>query len=145
MNARAIDYITEDFYESLSFMDGEMPDLETVKTLFLPDALLINNSFSQPVKYTAESFTQGMEAQIADGSLLQFMQREIYSKTEIFGKIAQRISVYEYSFAYHEMENLPKGINYIQFIQVDDLWRVTSMAWSDENENYRVPREFLNG
>jgi hypothetical protein len=144
MNVRAIDYITEDFYESLSFQDGELPDLETVQGVFYADGLLVNNSFSKPVTFTAESFVQAMEAQIAAGTLLQFMQRELYSKTDIFGKVAQRLSVYEYSLADHEIDNLPRGINYIQFILVDDSWRITSMVWSDENENHQIPREFLS-
>jgi len=142
MNTRAIDYVTEDFYESLSFMDGELPDLETVKELFYADGLLINNSFGKPIKFTAESFTTDMEMQIEEGKLTQFMQRELYSKTEIFGRVAQRVSVYEYSFSYYETENLPRGINYIQFVQDDDNWRITSMAWNDENDNYRVPEGF---
>ncbi len=143
MNTRAIDYITEDFYESLSFQDGEMPDLETVTGLFYDDGLLVNNSFSKPIKYTAETFTQEFESQIAEGKLQQFMQRELYSKTEIFGKVAQRISIYEYSMADHNTEYLPRGINYIQFIQVDDNWQITSMAWNDENENYQIPADLL--
>ena len=141
MNARAIDYVTEDFYESLSFMDGEMPDLETVQSLFYGDGLLINNSFGSPIKFTAASFVEDLETKIETGELSQFMQRELYSKTEIFGKVAQRISVYEYSFAYYEIENIPRGINYIQFVQDDDNWRITSMAWCDESENHRVPEE----
>ena len=144
MNTRAIDYITEDFYESLSFQDGELPDLETVKELFYDDGLLVNNSFGKPIKFTANSFILALESQIATGTLKQFMQRELYSKTEIFGKIAQRISVYEYSFADHEIENLPRGINYIQYILVDDNWRITSMVWNDENENHQVPEEFIS-
>jgi len=145
MNARAIDYVTEDFYESLSFMDGEMPDLDTVRDLFFEEGLLINMSFGKPVTYTVGSFTAALEQQIEEGQLTQFMQRELYSKTEIFGRIAQRTSVYEYSLAYFEIENLPKGVNYIQFIQVDDIWRISSMAWSDEGENYRVPAELVSG
>jgi hypothetical protein len=144
MNVRAIDYITEDFYESLSFQDGELPDLETVQSVFYADGLLVNNSFGKPVTFTAESFVQALGAQIAAGTLLQFMQRELYSKTEVFGKVAQRLSVYEYSLADHEIDNLPRGINYIQFILVDDSWRITSMVWSDENENHQIPMEFLS-
>jgi len=143
MNVRAIDYITEDFYESLSFQDGELPDLETVQGLFYADGLLVNNSFGKPVTFTADTFVQALESQIAAGTLLQFMQRELYSKTEVFGKVAQRLSVYEYNFADHDIENLPRGISYIQFILVDDNWRITSMAWSDENENYQIPAEYL--
>ena len=143
MSTRAIDYVTEDFYESLSFQDGEMPDLETVTGLFYDDGLLINNSFGKPAKFTAETFTYSLETQIADGTLKQFMQRELYSQTEIFGKVAQRISVYEYSFSDQETDDLPRGINYIQFVQVNDNWCISSMAWSDESENYRIPAEFL--
>ncbi len=143
MNTRAIDYITEDFYESLSFQDGELPDLETVRGLFYADGLLVNNSFSKPIAFTAETFTRKLEDQIAEGSLLHFMQRELYAKTEVFGKAAQRLSVYEYSFSDHELEKLPRGINYIQYILVNDSWRINSMAWSDENENYQIPEEFL--
>src|SRR5882762_3854204 len=99
MIVRAIDYITEDFYESLSFQDGELPDLETVQGLFYADGLLVNNSFGKPVTFTADTFVQALESQIAAGTLLQFMQRELYSKTEVFGKVAQRLSVYEYNFA----------------------------------------------
>jgi hypothetical protein len=144
MNTRPIDYITEDFYECLSFMDSELPDLDAVRELFFEDAQLFNMSFGKPVIYSVESFLRGLEEQIEEGQLTQFMQRELYSKTEIFGRIAQRTSVYEYSFAYHEIENLPKGVNYIQFIQVDDLWRITSMAWNDESANFRVPAELMN-
>jgi len=144
MNTRAIDYITEDFYESLSFQDGEMPDLETVSGLFYDDGILVNNTFSKPVTFTAESFVRTLESQIAEGTLKQFMQRELHSRTEIFGKVAQRLSVYEYSLADHEIENLPRGVNYIQFVWVDDSWRITSMAWSDENENYQIPAEYLS-
>ena len=144
MNTRAIDYITEDFYESLSFQDGEMPDLETVISSFYDGGLLINNSLSKPIRYTAESFIAELEQQIEDGKLTQFMQRELYSKTEIFGKIAQRISVYEYNLGdYYSTTDLPRGISYIQFIQADDNWLITSMVWNDENENYRIPQEFL--
>jgi len=84
MNARAIDYVTEDFYESLSFMDGEMPDLDTVRDLFYHDGLLINMSFGKPVTFTVESFTKALEDQIEKEKLTQFMQRELYLKTEIF-------------------------------------------------------------
>jgi hypothetical protein len=144
MNTRAIDYVTEDFYESLSFMDGELPDLDTVRELFYADGLLINNSFGNPVKFTVESFIESLQMQMEEGKLLQFMQRELYSKTEIFGRVAQRVSVYEYSFSYYETDNLPRGINYIQFIQEDDNWRISSMAWNDETVNNRIPLELVN-
>lgn len=144
MNTRAIDFVTEDFYESLCFMDGELPDLDTVNELFHGEGQLINMSFGKPVFYTAESFTRSLAEQVEEGQLTQFMQRELYSKTEIFGRIAQRVSVYEYSLSYYETQNLPKGINYIQFIQAEDNWRITSMAWCDESATNHIPPEYLS-
>jgi hypothetical protein len=145
MSTRQVDYITEDLYESLSFMDSELPDLETVRELFYPPGLLINMSFGKPITYTIDSFVESLQEQIEEEQLTQFMQRELFAKTEIFGRIARRTSVYEYSLRYHEINDLPRGVNYIQFIQVGDLWRISSMIWNDENVNYKVPKEMLGG
>ena len=145
MSTRQVDYITEDLYESLSFMDSELPDLETVRELFYPPGLLINMSFGKPITYTIDSFVESLQEQIEEEQLTQFMQRELFAKTEIFGRIARRTSVYEYSLRYHEINDLPRGVNYIQFIQVGDLWRISSMIWNDENVNYKVPKEMLRG
>ncbi len=139
-----IDFLTADFYEAISFTNGETPDFAPLKMLFFGDGILINNSFIKPIVFTAESFVQALESQIAEGNIQQFLQREIHSKTEIFGKIAQRVSVYEYNFADHEMERLPLGINYIQCVQIEGSWRITSMVWSDETESHIIPAEYLS-
>lgn len=141
MNTRPIDYITEDFYESLSFMDGEQPDLNTVREIFHEDGLLINMSFGKPITYSIDSFVGMLEDQVNEGALTQFMQRELYAKTEVFGRIARRTSVYQYSFSYHDVDDAPRGINYIQYIQIDDIWRISSMIWSDESANFKIPQE----
>jgi len=143
MSTTPIDLLTADFYETISFKNGEIPDNLSFKNLFFGNGIMINNGFADPIHFTAESFIQALEAQIADGSLLQFTQREINAKTEIFGKVAQRSSVYEYTFADYEMERLPRGINYIQYVQVNGHWKINSMVWNDENELYQIPVELL--
>lgn len=138
-----IDYLTKDFYRAISFGHSAPPDFTPVKILFYGAGMLINNTFSKPITFTAESFIKAMESQVADGAIEQFMQRELYSNTEIFGKVAHRISVYEYNFADHEMPKLPRGINFIQFVQIEGHWRILSMAWADENENHLIANEYL--
>ncbi|MDO3625136.1 hypothetical protein [Mucilaginibacter sp. BT774] len=144
MSTAEIDYLTKDFYRAISFGHSTSPDFTPVKILFYGTGILINNSFSKPITFTAESFIKAMESQVADGAIEQFMQRELHSKTEVFGKVAHRISVYEYNFADHEMPKLPRGINFIQFVQIEGHWRILSMAWSDENENHLIPEEYLH-
>ena len=143
MSITEIDYLTKDFYQAISFGQSPPPDFTPVKILFYGAGILINNSFSKPITFTAESFVNAMESQVADGAIEQFMQRELHANTEIFGKVAHRISIYEYNFADHEMPKLPRGINFIQFVQIDGHWRILSMAWADENENHLIPEEYL--
>ena len=144
MSILEIDYLTKDFYKAISFVRSEPPDFTPVKILFFGTGILINNSFNTPITFTAGSFIEAMESQVAEGNIEQFMEREIYSKTEMFGKVAHRISVYEYNFADHEMQKLPRGINFIQFVQIESNWRILSMAWFDENENHLIPEEYLS-
>ena len=139
-----VDFLAADFYEAISFTNGETPDFAPLKKLFFGDGILINNSFIKPIVFTAESFIQALESQIAEGNIQQFLQREVHSKTEIFGKVAQRVSIYEYNFADHEMERLPRGINYMQFVQIEGSWRITSMVWNDETESHIIPVEYLD-
>ncbi len=139
-----IDLLTNDFYKAISFERAIPPDFTPVKILFYGNGMLINNSFNKPITFTVETFIEAMQSQVAGGSIEQFMERELYSKTEVFGKVAHRISVYEYNFADHEMKKLPRGVNFIQFVKIEGNWRILSMAWHDENENHLIPREWLN-
>lgn len=145
MSTSDIDFLVTDFYQTLSFQTGETPDLDALQALCFDEAILINNTFGRPLSFTPEEFAKGIQTKVADGSMQQFMQREIFSKTEIFGKIAQRVSVYEYSFTDHESGRIPRGINYVQCIQTEGKWLISSMAWQDENENYHIPHEYHIG
>ncbi|MDB5134330.1 MAG: hypothetical protein JWP37_933 [Mucilaginibacter sp.] len=143
MSTIEIDFLTTDFYRAISFKNGEAPDLTSLDILFYGNGIMVNNNFKDPITFTTESFINAFESQIAAGEVEQFMERELYSKTEIFGKVAQRVSVYEYNFADHDSHGLPRGINFIQFVLVENNWRILSMAWCDENENHVIPMEYL--
>ncbi|MGN6637954.1 MAG: hypothetical protein ACTHJ8_03525 [Mucilaginibacter sp.] len=138
-----IDDLVRDFYRNISFRSATLPDLSSVKTLFFGDGILINNSFKTPISFSAESFVSALESQIAEGNLTQFFQHEIHSQTEVFSKLAHRISVYEYNFGGPTSGKLPRGVNYIQCIKAEGVWRILSMAWCDENEEHLIPQEYL--
>jgi len=143
MSTIEIDFLTTDFYKAISFQNEEVPDFSSLDILFYGAGIMVNNNFREPLVFTTESFINAMESQIAADEIDQFMEREIYSKTEVFGSVAQRISVYEYNFSDHEQHRLPRGINYIQFIKVEGNWRILSMAWYDENEEHVIPAEYV--
>ncbi|MBD1364296.1 hypothetical protein IDJ77_10795 [Mucilaginibacter sp. ZT4R22] len=144
METNAIDLLTYELYHTLSFRNAKPPKLAELRKFFYGGGVLINNSFTTPIAFTAASYLKALESQIAIGDLKQFLQREISSKTEIFDKIAQRTSVYEYSFAEIPPRKMPRGVSYMQFVKEGEAWLISSIAWNDENENHRIPEKLVD-
>ena len=139
-----IDDLARDYYKAISFRNEHAPDLSAVQILFFGDGVLVNSTFQHPVGFTAGSFVTALESEIAEGSMSQYLIHELHGKTEIYGKLAQRISVYEYNLGEETSGRLPRGVNYMQFVQHDGNWRILSMAWCDEDEDHLIPQEYLS-
>ena len=114
-----------------------------MQILFYGDGVLVNGSFKQPIGFTASSFVTALESEIAEGNLSQYIIHEIHGKTEVYGKLARRVSIYEYNLGEETSGRLPRGVNYMQFVELKGNWRILSMAWYDENEDYLIPMEYL--
>src|SRR5580658_7176363 len=108
-----IDDLARDFYRAVSFTNEHAPDQSAVQILFYGEGTLVNNSFQHPVGFTAGSFVTALESEIAEGSMSQYIIHELYARTEIYSKLAQRISVYEYNLGEETSGRLPKGVNYM--------------------------------
>ena len=72
MDTTEIDDLTRDFYKAISFASSAPPDFTQVKILFYGHGILINNSFNTPITFTAGSFIEAMESQVAEGAIEQF-------------------------------------------------------------------------
>ncbi|HEY1023590.1 MAG TPA: hypothetical protein VGE26_00380 [Sphingobacteriaceae bacterium] len=142
VNTQAIDHLTEEFYRCISFNQEHFPNFDRLKELFYGSGNLINNNFEKPVEFTVQSFAQALMQQIEAGNTDFHSQQEIGDVTEFFGKIAQRISVYEHSNTKDASVKWKRGVNYIQYI-FTDRWQITSMIWSDETEGVTVPQVYL--
>ncbi|MFI5163064.1 MAG: hypothetical protein ACHQHN_17415 [Sphingobacteriales bacterium] len=143
METIEIDDLARDFYKAVSFRNENTPDADNVKILFYGEGIIVNNSFKHPVGFTAESFVDSLGSEIAEGTMSQYLIHELYGKTQVFGKLAQRISVYEYNLGEETSGRLPHGVNYIQFVLMDGNWRILSMAWCDEDEDHIIPPEYM--
>lgn len=143
INTQQIDHLTEKFYQCISFDQERYPNFDELQNLFFGAGKLINSNFDQPIDFTVQSFSQAMMQQIESGNVNFHSQQEIGDVTEIFGKIAQRISVYEYSNVRSVRQKWKRGVNYIQYIFTADQWLITSMIWNDEKGDLVVPRTYL--
>ena len=136
---RSIEQTIHEFYQAMSFQPGEVPPAEKLYDLFIGEGILINNGMDEPLKVNVATFIQAFKENIAKGIFPSLQGKEISHKTDVFGKIAQRFSVYEFRYGSH----VSLGINSIQLIEVKGSWFITSAVWVDQNESLKIPEEYL--
>ena len=141
-DSELIKITVDKLYKSISFEKGEKAQFQKLETVFIEDAKLINNNYEKPYIQSVDGFIKVFEKQIAKGELLKFQEMELFHKTEIFGKIAQRFSTYKTEYQTDKIKNSSKGINSIQLIKVGEEWLITSIVWNDENEELKIPEEY---
>ncbi|MCH7973232.1 MAG: DUF4440 domain-containing protein [Bacteroidetes bacterium] len=92
-----MDTLTARFFDLFSNKDGRVPNVKDIKSIFIPEGILVSNTEETPAIYDLESFIKPREEILTNGTLTNFCEREISHSTEIFENIAQRFCLYEKS------------------------------------------------
>ena len=129
-----IDALTVRFFDSFTNKDGRVPNVKEIKSIFIPKGILISNTKDPAALYALDDFIRPREEMLTNGTLTNYCEREISHRTELFGNIAQRFSLYEKSGELNGEYFETKGMKTIQFIKVNGKWKMSSLAWSDEFE-----------
>jgi len=108
------------------------PDLHGLRNIFIPEGIIISNNNDGPLIYNLDSFIEPRIKMLSDGTLTNFREGEVSHDTSIFRNIAQRFSVYEKSGKLNGQDFKAKGRKTIQFIKVSGEWKISSVAWSDQ-------------
>ena len=132
----------KELYGTISFEKGRKPDLAKMKSLFIPDAKLVNNNGPKPIVLTVDQFRAVHLDRLLSGIIMSFEEKEVCHVTEIFGKIAHRFSTYETRFDLSDPRPFRVGINSIQFVKQGDHWLVASLVWNDQTERLKIPRKY---
>lgn len=128
---------TNELYAAVSFGCGQSPDPRRLQNLFLPEAVLVNNTTDPPDAVGIDEFTARLADAVRDGHLKSFVEREVSGETHIFGTVAHRSSTYE---AFIDGGIIPvRGMNSIQFVRTGGRWLVSAIAWSDPGDAETVP------
>lgn len=143
INVQQLDHLTEEFYRCISFNTERYPQFDQLKELFYGDGKLMDCNYDEPIEFTVQGYVQAIMLQIEEGNASFCAQQEVSDITEIFGRTAQRISVFEYSFAANDTQPWKRGVNYIQYVLTGDGWKIVSMIWSDEREEVSIPATYL--
>lgn len=143
MTILKIDALTQAFYDCVCFKEEHYPKYDLLQELFYGDGKLINGNYDQPLEFTVQGYVQAIMQQIENGNASFYSQQEISDRTEVFGNTAQRLSVYEYSNSPNAIQPWKKGVNFMQFILINNSWKIVSTIWTDEKEALIVPDQYL--
>lgn len=86
--------LTDAFFRAVSFHDGDRPEYSRIHELFIDAGLLIKNSADPPDVSTVQQFISPRQALVDDGHLTSFEEAELEHRTDIFGRVAHRLSTY---------------------------------------------------
>ena len=127
-----IDNLTSRFFSLFTNRGNKIPRVKGIKSIFIKEGLIISNTSGEPLIYNLDSFIKPRAEMLSNGTLTDFSERELSHKTEVFGNIAQRFCLYEKSGKLKGEYFKTEGMKTIQFIKLDQEWKMSSVAWSDK-------------
>ena len=136
---RAIDVLVQSFFAVFDNRDGRRPRLGELHELCLPECVITKSEPSGLAVMGIEAFIAPRAELLMGGRLVDFFEEEIAGRTDLFGGVAQRISVYRKSGVLDGMAFSARGVKTLQLVQAADGWRISAVAWEDEREGLPIP------
>lgn len=119
-------------YEVISFSEGEEPDWEAMKHIFLPNARLTRMTPEGVDHFDLDTFQAMAQEMLDNGVYTSFYEYEIARRADIFGAMAHVLSVYETKKSATASGFLARGVNSIQLLWSGHNWRVLHLLWDEE-------------
>jgi hypothetical protein len=139
----SVDALLKALYESITFAEGNVPDLSRFRRLFATEAPCIRINKDQSVdRMTVNSFILSFRERIKSGTLKSFHEAEIARKTQRFGQMAHVLSTYQKGLNVSDSSKMIKGINSIQLFYDGRRWWIGSLMWMDERPEMPIPLEY---
>jgi hypothetical protein len=139
----SIDAIVKAIYESITFREGEKPNLERLRSLFTPKAPFIRIMPDAVNKMDLDSFISSFSERAKKGTMKSFYEGEISRKTHAFGSIAQVFTTYNKGISTKDPKSMVRGINSIQLFHDGQRWWISSILWQDETKDNPIPQKYL--
>lgn len=130
-----MDILTARFFDVFTNTNHKVPDINKIKELCVPEVMFINNTAGMPETCNVEQFIASREKMLRDGTLIDFSENEISHTIDIYGNIAQRFSLYQKSGKMNNVYFESKGMKSIQYLKINQQWKICSVTWSDEIQN----------
>lgn len=132
-------------YRVLSFYGNngnEKPIWKELRNCFTSSAIMTNNTFGEPIRLSVDRFISLFRSQIQQNDFPPFYVRELNYKVEQFGNIAQRFGGFEICYYNSAIEN-KKGMASMELLFINGDWKINSMIWQEETEDFKLPLRFI--
>ncbi|MBM2620966.1 DUF4440 domain-containing protein [Actinoplanes sp. LDG1-06] len=133
MSGDELSYLVRTFFAAFTSGDGCTERLTSLPGLFLPEAVIIKTGDGDPAIYTVDSFLKPRRDLLLGGALSEFREWETGGHTEMFGDIAQHFCSYAKAGVLDGIPFTGRGMKTMQFVRTKTGWRISSLAWHDEN------------
>jgi hypothetical protein len=134
----ALAELVRTFFAAFSSGPGCAERLDALRSVFLPEAVIVRAGGSAPTVYGVDSFIAPRQALLTGGTLVDFTERELSGRTEVFGDIAAHFCSYAKSGVQDGTPFAARGMKTIQFVRTADGWRISAAAWDDERPGLEI-------
>jgi hypothetical protein len=99
---------------------------------FADGAVIARACGTEPVLMDVDAFIEPRRRLLGNGTLVDFHETELSSRTDVFGDIAQRLSTYAKSGVQDGHPISGRGTKTMQLLRTSTGWRISAVAWDDE-------------
>lgn len=142
-DVETIEGIVAAFYDVISGPAGQPRQWGRDSTLYMPGAMFVSMDLKdgKPEAWfaTPEQYRQATDKGFVKAG---FFEKEIGSRVERFGNVAQVRSVYETRRS-ATGPLLGRGINYITLYWDGARWWIANAVWDDERPDNPIPKEWI--
>ena len=128
-------------YEAVTFPAGQMPDWDYVRSMFIPEAVVVlRTSKEHATVFSVEGFVQDFITFIEHDEVMKtgFTEEVIKMKTMVFGDIAHLLVLYESSIP--QKRPPTPGVDSFQLIRRDGRWWIASVINEKPTEAWPIPQ-----
>lgn len=140
-DVRSVEQVVRDVYDLVSWTDGDTPDWEVVREVFIPEAIVVLRYPPDLKVMSVDGFLLDwlrFENQLADRGATGFLENVLSARATEFGDVAHVHVVYESSIPDTGRPARP-GVDLWSLIRIDGAWKVVSVVNELPRDDMPVP------
>lgn len=138
---RSVEQVVRDVYALVSWTDGNTPDWEVVREVFIPEAIVVLRYPPEHKVMSVDGFLLDwlrFENQLKEAGMSGFQETVTSAATTEFGDVAHVHVVYESSIPGTGRPARP-GVDLWSLIRIDGQWKVVSVVNELPRDGLEIP------